>query len=88
MRYSRTVASVLALLFGITGIHRFYLGDNTTGGAFVAGLITCMILLVTGMASWSFAMLGFIAVADAINLMTMSDQGFDHRFNDKHHVFN
>lgn len=78
---TRTAAVILALLFGVTGFHRFYLGDNASGSALFTGFVVCIVLSLFGMGSWSFAMLGMIALADAINFMTMSEQAFDERFN-------
>ncbi len=78
---TRTATVILALLFGVTGLHRIYLGDKASGGAFFAGFIVCLILSLFGMGSWSFAMLGMIALADAINFMSMSEQAFNERFN-------
>jgi TM2 domain-containing membrane protein YozV len=78
---TRGVTVILALLFGMTGLHRFYLGDNASGGAFFSGLLVCIVLSLFGMGSWSFAMLGMIAIADAINFASMSHQAFDEQYN-------
>lgn len=78
---TRAVTVILAILFGIVGLHRFYLGDNAAGSAMFTGFIICLILSLFGMGSWSFAMLASIAIVDAINFMSMSRQAFDERFN-------
>jgi TM2 domain-containing membrane protein YozV len=78
---TRGVTIILAILFGVTGFHRFYLGDNYSGSAFFTGLMVCIVLSLFGMGSWSFAMLGMIAIADAINFASMSHQAFDEQFN-------
>jgi TM2 domain-containing membrane protein YozV len=83
---TRAVTVILALLLGITGFHRFYLGDNYSGSAFFTGLMVCIVLSLFGMGSWSFAMLGMIAVADAINFSSMSHQAFDEQYNGLAHI--
>jgi TM2 domain-containing membrane protein YozV len=44
---SRTVAMILCLFLGLLGVHRFYLGHNTSGGVILAlDLIFCWTVIV------------------------------------------
>jgi len=76
------VTGVLALLFGIWGVHRFYLGQRFKGFLMLALFGICMIATLEENAPFIMipAILGFI---DAILFFVMPQEDFDDRFNRK-----
>lgn len=64
---SKTVAAILALLVGVLGIHRFYLGQVGLG-------ILYLFLSITGIS-------GIIAFIDFITFIVMSKAEFDAKYN-------
>jgi len=68
---NKYVAAVLAFLFGILGVHRFYLGRNGTGVLMLVLSITVVGLAVTAL--W--------ALVDTIRYLVMPDDEFDARYN-------
>jgi class 3 adenylate cyclase len=77
---NRKTAAILALLLGIFGAHRFYLGQRRRG---IAHLIfaTIGILSLDGGGSPFLPVLAIIAVIDAVLFFTMSDEAFDQKYN-------
>ena len=81
MEKQRIIAIVLALLFGVYGVHWFYLNKNDKG---VKYLITTIIGFVT-----SFLIIGFIpilvicvlSIIDLFEFALMSDEKFNEKFN-------
>ena len=66
----KTAAGILGILLGGLGIHQFYLGSVGTGVILLATNILCG--------------LGFIiGIIEGILLLTMSDQDFDKRYNER-----
>jgi TM2 domain-containing membrane protein YozV len=68
----RMVAALLAFFFGLFGVHKFYLRENT------AGLIYLLL-------SWTFIP-GVIAFFDCLGLLLMSDQSFDQIYNPQRQI--
>lgn len=68
----RMVAALLAFFFGYFGVHKFYLGENTTG-------------LVYLLLSWTFipAVLAFF---ECLGLLLTSDQAFDQKYNPQRYL--
>lgn len=56
---SKFIAILLAFLFGLLGIHRFYLGQFKSGGLYVLGII---IVFITGKISKTTSIGGIIAI--------------------------
>lgn len=81
MEKQRIIAIVLALLFGVYGVHWFYLNNNNKGLTY---LITTIIGFVT-----SFLIIGLIpllvisimSIIDLFQLALMSDEEFNNKFN-------
>ncbi len=67
---NKYVAAVIAFLFGVLGIHRFYLGRNGSGIAMLVMTCTVIGLLITG--PWAFV--------DMIRYLIMSDEEFAARY--------
>lgn len=68
----KTAAGILGILLGGLGVHQFYLGSMGTGLILIAAtLVTC------GIAG---CVLGLI---EGIILLTMSDDEFNKRYNDR-----
>ena len=67
---NRYVAAILAFLFGLLGLHKFYLGKTTAG----------IIMLIAGTAGWLLVIPGmicaFIAFIETIIYLVKSDQSF------------
>ena len=68
---NKYVAAMLALVFGILGVHRFYLGRTGTGILMLVLSITIVGLFVTGL--W--------ALVDTIRYLVMPEAEFDARYN-------
>lgn len=80
---SKQVAGILALLFGIFGVHRFYLGKRVWGILHMILFFFCMMLTIEEGEPFIMvpAILGFI---DAILLFVMPKEEFDDRYNRKY----
>lgn len=80
---SKQVAGVLALLFGVFGVHRFYLGKRFWGILHLVLFFFCFTLTVEEGAPFIIApaLLGFI---DAVLLFVMPKEEFDDRYNQKY----
>ncbi|NND34645.1 MAG: NINE protein [Saprospiraceae bacterium] len=74
------VAFVLALLFGILGVHRFYLGQRGKGIAYLAVFGVGLAAVIEGEALIMIVMaiLGFV---DAVLLLAMPQMEFDRKYN-------
>ena len=67
----KTTAGILGILLGGFGVHQFYLGSVGTGVILiVATLVTCGIGAILGL-------------VEGILLLTMSDEDFNKRYNDR-----
>lgn len=80
---SKQVAGVLALLFGIFGVHRFYLGKRFWGILHLVLFFFCFAITVEEGVPLIIApaLLGFI---DAVLLFVMPKEEFDERYNAKY----
>jgi len=68
--HNKYVAAVIAFLFGVLGIHRFYLGRTGSGIAMLVMTCTVIGMLITG--PWAFV--------DMIRYLIMSDEEFAARY--------
>ena len=67
----KTAAGILGILLGGFGVHQFYLGSVGTGVILIAAtLVTCGIGAILGL-------------VEGILLLTMSDEDFNKRYNDR-----
>lgn len=80
---SKQVAGILALLFGVFGVHRFYLGKRFWGIMHMGLFFFTLMLSIGEDAPFVMipALLGFI---DAILLFVMPKEEFDERYNRKY----
>lgn len=65
---NKETAAILALVLGIFGVHRFYLGQVGLG------ILYCMLF-------WFFGLPAILGVIDAIVLFSMSKEEFDRKYN-------
>jgi tetratricopeptide (TPR) repeat protein len=79
---NKFVAAVLALLFGIFGVHRFYLGQRVFGVFYLTAFFITLMITISENAPVIMgpAILGFI---DAVLLFAMPQEDFDDRYNKK-----
>jgi len=68
---NKYVAAVLAFVFGVLGVHRFYLGRTGSGILMLVLSLTVIGLFVTGL--W--------ALIDTIRYLVMPDDEFNIRYN-------
>jgi len=67
----KTTAGILGILLGGFGVHQFYLGSVGTGVILIAAtLVTCGIGAILGL-------------VEGILILTMSDEDFNKRYNDR-----
>jgi len=80
---SKFVAATLALILGIFGVHRFYLGRRFLGIVYFAIFFITLIISIEERAPAFLlpALLGFI---DAVLLFVMPQEEFDERYNAKY----
>ena len=75
----RKTAALLALLLGVFGAHRFYLGQRSRGILYlVFGILGVFVTQGDGP---FLPVMGIIAVIDAVLLYTMTDEAFDRKYN-------
>lgn len=70
---NKNTAALLALTAGYFGVHRFYLGQGFLGFLYILG--------ATGVWFFSFKLMVFIGVIEAIRFLTMSPEDFDKKYN-------
>ncbi|MBP7272904.1 MAG: NINE protein [Saprospiraceae bacterium] len=75
----KNIAAIFAIVMGVFGLHRFYLGQ------FGKGMTMCMLACMTmfmGVAEGTLLpILGIIAIIDAIMLFSMPQAEFDRKYN-------
>ncbi len=67
----KMTAGILGILLGAFGVHHFYLGSTMTG------VIQIVLTIVTCGA------LGLIGLVEGIMILTMKDEDFNTRYNDR-----
>lgn len=72
---NRIVAALLALFLGALGVHRFYLGRNTSG--LVMLLVSVFGIILLGIPT---AIVALIAFVQFVLLLLMSDEEFERRY--------
>ncbi|MDX1407447.1 MAG: NINE protein, partial [Saprospiraceae bacterium] len=82
-RRRKGVAFLLALLLGVWGIHRFYLGQKLWG--IIHFIVAFVALMLTIEMNWFYfppiAAVGIVAFLDAILLLVMPKAEFDYKYN-------
>jgi TM2 domain-containing membrane protein YozV len=78
---SKSVASILALLLGLWGAHRFYLGKRFMGIVNFAGFFIAMMFIIEERFPWFLIALAMLSVVDGILLSVMPQSEFDAKYN-------
>ena len=74
------VAAILAFPLGLSGIHRFYLGQRFRGFLYgIASFIALMITIEEGFPA--IAIMGMVALVDAVLFAVMPQADFDRKYN-------
>jgi tetratricopeptide (TPR) repeat protein len=80
----KNVAGILALILGIYGVHRFYLGQRFLGVLYLVGFFIGLMVTIGTDGEFPLvtvpAIIGFI---DAVLLFVMPKEDFDERYNKK-----
>jgi len=74
MKKSRITAALLAFFVGSFGVDRFYLGQAPFG-------IFLTMLTIIGIRAFGWPLAGIIGVIHAMQLLTMSEERFDQKYN-------
>jgi TM2 domain-containing membrane protein YozV len=75
----RIVAAILAFLFGVFGIHRFYLGQRGLG---IAYFVSFMLGIVSEGEAWFLIVLpAILGLIDSVILFSISNKEFDRKYN-------
>lgn len=77
---NKQIAALIALVFGVFGAHRLYLGQITRGIIHMALAIIAMIVTVQE-GTPLIAIFGLIGIIDGVLLLAMSKQDFDRKYN-------
>ncbi|NND05317.1 MAG: NINE protein [Saprospiraceae bacterium] len=75
------IAAILAILFGMFGLHRFYLGDKKSRGIGIALLTVSLVGIFTGI-DFMVAVPAILGFIDAVLFMAMSRLDFDRKYNE------
>lgn len=79
MTKQRTLAGILAILFGTIGIHKFYLGYVFEGVimlCFSLVFVPILSLITCGMASFLWMLMPALGLAEGIIYLSKSDEDF------------
>lgn len=80
------VAAILALLLGIFGVHRFYLGQRNKGilylGSFLIGLLSNVSFSHLGIEPLFFIIPAILGLIDSVLFFVMPKEEFDYKYND------
>jgi len=78
---SKVTAALLALFLGDLGIHRFYLGETGMGVLYLIMGIFGGLTILIGIGWFILIILVIICLIDFIRYLTMSDEEFNHLYN-------
>ena len=78
---SKFVAAILALLLGMLGAHRFYLGQLMWGFVYLVAFIISVVLIMYGIGIFGLIGLSIIVLIDFFILLTMKDETFNAKYN-------
>ncbi len=85
---SKSTAAILALLFGIFGLHRYYLGKKFQGILHtILFFITFLISTNNPSAEAAFLLPAILGFMDAVLLFVMPRQEFDEKYNARYLEF-
>lgn len=78
---NKTIAAILALLFGPLGIHKFYLGDKTSGLIYLLCTIVGWIFSIILVGIIPVIIIAILSLIDCIMLLLMGKDKFDSIYN-------
>ena len=78
---SKSIASILALLFGVWGVHRFYLGKRFWGIFNFVAFFLSMLILIEERFPWFLIALGMLSIVEGILFSVMPQGEFDAKYN-------
>jgi TM2 domain-containing membrane protein YozV len=79
------IAAPLALLFGVFGVHRFYLGQRGLGILYFMGFMITFAITVSDHVEFPpIVFMGILGFVDSILLFAMPQEDFDDRYNKKY----
>ena len=88
---NKITAALLALMFGVFGLHRYYLGRKFQGILHTILFFICFLLVTNGnggtIAEISIALPAILGFMDAVLLFVMPRQEFDEKYNAKYLEF-
>ena len=87
---NKITAALLALMFGVFGLHRYYLGRKFQGILHTILFFICFFLSSNGhgdIAEMSIALPAILGFMDAVLLFVMPKQEFDEKYNAKYLEF-
>ncbi len=80
------VAAILALLLGIFGVHRFYLGQRKKAilyfGSFIMGLLLLALDIDADIGPLFFVIPAILGLIDSVLFFVMPKEEFDYKYND------
>lgn len=82
----KQVAAILALLLGIFGVHRFYLGQRNKGvlyfGSFIIGILLVNLAPFLDITPLFFIIPAILGLIDSVLFFVMPKEEFDYKYND------
>lgn len=78
---SKNIASILATLFGLWGVHRFYLGKKFWGIVNFAAFFISLLILIEGGFPWFLVALGILSIVEGLLFSVMPQSEFDAKYN-------
>lgn len=80
------IAGILALILGIFGVHRFYLGQRNKGilyfGSFLIGIVMTNLAPFMDIIPLFFAIPAILGLIDSVLFFVMPKEEFDYKYND------
>ena len=78
---TKFIAVVLALLLGIIGAHRFYLGQIMWGFIYLLAFFISVFFIMYGIGIFGLIALGIVVLIDIFSLLLMKDEAFNMKYN-------
>ena len=77
---SKVTAGVLAIVLGVLGVHKFYLGYTQEGLILLGGTILSVILMFVVIGIFGILAIGVITLVEGIIYLTQSDEEFYEKY--------
>jgi class 3 adenylate cyclase/TM2 domain-containing membrane protein YozV len=78
---SKLVAGILAVLMGMWGVHRLYLGKRFQGIVNFAAFFFALMVIIEGQFPWFMVALAILSVIEGVLLFVMPQNEFDAKYN-------